>query len=222
MLLITGWPGVGKTTAVRAVAERLRARGARVDGFVTLERRDAATGVRVGFDAVNLDGSRRAPLAIAKARAQHAATTPRVGKYAVDVESFESVALSIIERSHDVDVLVVDEIGKMELLSPRFERAMRFSLGVSPLSHPLSTLVQTAAALAAVYFALPHRLPLSSLSLSLGSMSFFFLLLHHHLHHPPPPPSTSATIHLHHHHPPPHLKWNLTCSTYFCLNWAVS
>ena len=125
MLLITGWPGVGKTTAVRAVAERLRARGARVDGFVTLERRDAATGARVGFDAVNLDGSRRAPLAIAKARDQDAATTPRVGKYAVDVESFESVALSIIERSHDVDVLVVDEIGKMELLSPRFERAMR-------------------------------------------------------------------------------------------------
>ena len=125
MLLITGWPGVGKTTAVRAVAERLRARGARVDGFVTLERRDAATGARVGFDAVNLDGSRRAPLAIAKARGQDAATTPRVGKYAVDVESFESVALSVIERSHDVDVLVVDEIGKMELLSPRFERAMR-------------------------------------------------------------------------------------------------
>ena len=54
MLLITGWPGVGKTTAVRAVAERLRARGARVDGFVTLERRDAATGARVGFDAVSI------------------------------------------------------------------------------------------------------------------------------------------------------------------------
>ena len=125
MLLVTGWPGVGKTTVVSAVAERLRARGARVDGFVTLERRDVVTGARVGFEAVGLDGRSRARLAIAKARGEDAASAPRVGKYAVDVESFESIALTIIEGCHDVDVLVVDEIGKMELLSPRFERAMR-------------------------------------------------------------------------------------------------
>jgi nucleoside-triphosphatase len=45
---------------------------------------------------------------------------PRVGKYGVDVEGFERVALPALEDIPEGGVLVIDELGKMELASKRF------------------------------------------------------------------------------------------------------
>ncbi|HHT9152881.1 MAG TPA: nucleoside-triphosphatase, partial [Candidatus Hypogeohydataceae bacterium YC40] len=46
---------------------------------------------------------------------------PRVGKYGVDVGSFESVALPEVEAAlQDSQIIVIDEIGKMELFSQKF------------------------------------------------------------------------------------------------------
>ncbi len=96
---------------MRGAVERLGPIG--VAGFYTEERR--REGRRVGFDVVTVDG-RRGPLARAGARG------PRVGRYGVDLESFERVGVAELERglAADVDLLVVDEIGKMELFSERF------------------------------------------------------------------------------------------------------
>jgi nucleoside-triphosphatase len=49
---------------------------------------------------------------------------PRVGKYGVDVEEFERVALPTLEDIPEGGVLVIDELGKMELASKRFRDAV--------------------------------------------------------------------------------------------------
>jgi nucleoside-triphosphatase len=110
-ILLTGRPGSGKTTAVlRAVDLIGRDRCA---GFYTEEvRRD---GRRVGFDVVTVGGDRQ-PLA------RIGAPGPRVSRYGVDVPGFERVGVSALESGLEdpEKVLVVDEIGKMELHSERF------------------------------------------------------------------------------------------------------
>jgi nucleoside-triphosphatase len=118
-LLLTGKPGVGKTTLVERVAERVRGR-LRLAGFTTTEMRDAA-GVRRGFWVVTLDG-RRGELARMGLR-----SPVRVGRYGVNLESFERLALPELAR-RDVDILLIDEIGKMECASGRFRRAVEDAL----------------------------------------------------------------------------------------------
>lgn len=44
----------------------------------------------------------------------------RVGKYSVHVHEFEDTCLDLMESLDDDTVLVIDEIGKMEMLSQRF------------------------------------------------------------------------------------------------------
>jgi len=114
-LLITGPPGVGKTTAIRAVASELA--GARLGGFFTEEMR--SRGARRGFELVTFDGQ-RAVMAHVDRRGG-----PRVGKYGVDAAVLETTARTSLAVDREIDVYLVDEIGKMECLSPGFVAAMR-------------------------------------------------------------------------------------------------
>jgi len=109
-ILLTGLPGVGKTTLIQKV---LGALGASARGFYTGELREG--GARVGF-SLNLLG--RSPLVLShvKIKSPH-----RVGKYGVDVKTFEQAACGEIEAAlSSRSLLVIDEIGKMELFSDRF------------------------------------------------------------------------------------------------------
>jgi nucleoside-triphosphatase len=115
VLLLTGAPGVGKTTVVRRAAGRLA--GRRLGGFYTEELR--VSGPRQGFRLVGFDGSERV-LAHVDIR-----DAPRVSKYGVDVAALDSVAETLLAPRPDVAVYLVDEIGKMECLSSRFVDAMR-------------------------------------------------------------------------------------------------
>lgn len=121
-LLLSGKPRVGKTTLVERVVERLRreAPALKLAGFTTTELRDPG-GERSGFDAVTLNGE-RATLARAGLRSRE-----RVGRYGVNLEAFERLALPELAR-RDADLLVVDEIGKMECASGRFRRAVEDAL----------------------------------------------------------------------------------------------
>lgn len=110
VFLITGAPGTGKTTIVH---EAIRTSGGKTGGFYTQEIRQA--GVRLGFEIITLDGH-RAILAHADFRGPQ-----RVGKYGVDVAALDRVAVPAMRQAmRECDVVVVDEIGKMELLSPAF------------------------------------------------------------------------------------------------------
>jgi nucleoside-triphosphatase len=114
-LLITGSPGIGKTTVIRAVASGLSS--VRLGGFFTQEMR--SRGVRSGFELVTFDG-RRAVLAHVDRRGG-----PRVGKYGVDASVLEIRVRTSLAVSPGIDVYLVYEIGKMECLSPEFVAAMR-------------------------------------------------------------------------------------------------
>jgi nucleoside-triphosphatase len=113
-ILLTGPPGIGKTTVIREIARCL---GANAAGFYTEETREG--GRRTGFDIVTLDG-RRAPLARAGKSGKY-----RVGRYGVDIGALDSSAVPAIEQALEGDkVIVIDEIGKMELFSQRFRDAV--------------------------------------------------------------------------------------------------
>lgn len=110
-ILLTGPPGCGKTTVIRRVVEGLGE--LRLAGFYTQELREH--GRRVGFEAIGISG-RREILAHVSVRSQR-----HVGRYGVDVASFEDfIEAELAIADKDVDVFVVDEIGKMECFSESF------------------------------------------------------------------------------------------------------
>jgi nucleoside-triphosphatase len=106
-ILLEGRPGVGKTTLSNAVVDALAERGVKVGGFTTEEIRER--GGRVGFAIEAIRGDREV-----MAHVDYSGP-PRVGKYGVDLEAFERVALPALDERPEV--LVIDELGKMELYS---------------------------------------------------------------------------------------------------------
>ncbi|KAI6700260.1 hypothetical protein NL676_014584 [Syzygium grande] len=118
-LLVTGPPGVGKTTLITRVFESLRASnpGLKFQGFYTREIRQG--GDRVGFEVVTLDG-RTGPLASSTISTSDSLRWPTVGRYKVDIASFESLALPVLQVKEDTDLFIIDEVGKMELYSSSF------------------------------------------------------------------------------------------------------
>ena len=116
-ILITGKPGSGKTTLVVRLAEGLSGDGFKTGGFVTEEIRESSH--RVGFKVRDLGGD-AAVLAHVDYKGK-----PRVGKYGVDVKAFENIALRALEiGKKEADLLVVDEIGRMEMASSFFRSAL--------------------------------------------------------------------------------------------------
>ncbi len=112
-ILLTGPPRCGKTTVVQKVAARFPGRAA---GFYTREVR--AGGVRVGFEIVTLDGQ------VAWLSHVDFPGPLRVGKYGVNLENFHRVALPALVPAPGIELIVVDEVGKMECFSSRFVAAM--------------------------------------------------------------------------------------------------
>lgn len=114
-VLLTGRPGVGKTTVIKKVLEGF---GGRAGGFYTEEIRRG--NIREGFRIRTLDG-RNGILA----HISHSGPF-RVGKYGVDVDAFDGIAVPSLERALERDELVIiDEIGKMELFSRRFRSLLQ-------------------------------------------------------------------------------------------------
>ncbi len=107
-ILITGRPGVGKTTLVKRLSECVR-----VCGFYTEEVRER--GRRIGFDGVNIRTGERVPVA------RVGGGPPRVGKYGVFLEGVERL-IEWLEGCEEI--VFVDEIGPMELKHPGFGNAV--------------------------------------------------------------------------------------------------
>ncbi len=109
-ILLTGHPGVGKTTLLKQIIERCSHLA--LTGFYTEEIRER--GVRVGFRAVALNGSS----CVFAHRNFQPSSDHRVGKYGVRPEILERLALPHLSPYRKTaDLVVVDEIAKMELLS---------------------------------------------------------------------------------------------------------
>ncbi len=115
-LLLTGHPRCGKTTIIKKVISRL---GDRAGGFYTEEI--SGPGGRKGFTLITLDG-RRAVLAHKDLAGPG---VPTVGRYGVNVKVVEELGLRALEDAAAAGkIVIVDEIGKMELLSTRFQQAV--------------------------------------------------------------------------------------------------
>jgi len=99
------------------VAEALEERGYTVGGVYCPEVREGRR--RIGFDIVDLTSDDRYPLA----RVGHPG--PRIGRYGVFVENLERAARSILEALESRDVVIIDEVGPMELKSEAFVDAVR-------------------------------------------------------------------------------------------------
>ena len=114
-IAITGKPGSGKTTLVKSLSIFLKSMGLPLWGFYTEEVREKAK--RIGFDLVEVASGRRLPLA----RAGKGRFT--VGKYRVEVQNINS----FLEKKKGL--LILDEVGRMELLSREFKDFVEEVLG---------------------------------------------------------------------------------------------
>ena len=137
-ILLEGRPGSGKTTVARKIAGLLQDAGISLCGFVTDELR--RRGERIGF-AVETFGGDRATLAHVDLPGP-----PRVSRYGVDLGAFEALALPELAAADAGSVLLVDEIGKMELASDAFrariaelfERRLRIVATIQVARDPLT------------------------------------------------------------------------------------
>jgi len=120
--LLTGPPGVGKSTIVSRVVLRLKSAGVIVGGCSTAEKR--IRGARVGFEVLNLTDGTRGELASISAD-----LGPRVGRYRVNLADLSAVgAAGLAKAAASSEVIVIDEVGPMELVSPEFRRGVRACL----------------------------------------------------------------------------------------------
>jgi nucleoside-triphosphatase len=116
--LLTGHPGVGKTTIIKKALEKLKLPAG---GFYTEEIRE--DGLRKGFAIVTLSGF-KGVLAHRNFKSRY-----KVGEYGVGVYTLNRIGVKEIQMClMEKKVIVIDEIGKMELLSPQFQAVVEKAL----------------------------------------------------------------------------------------------
>ncbi len=138
--LLTGQPGTGKTVLIKEALARTKVKGG---GFYTEEIRTG--GVRQGFRIITLDGQETVLAHV------NISSPYQVGKYHVDTDALDRVGVSaLLKALKESRLIVIDEIGRMELLSPQFKAAVaqamnsgRKILGTIMLSpHPFADQVK--------------------------------------------------------------------------------
>ncbi len=113
---ITGMPSVGKTQTIIKIIEFLEENGYKVEGMITepiVEKKK-----RVGFYVVDWRTKEKAVFAHIDIDNKE-----KVGKYGVDINALEKVGVPAVEKAindPDINIIVIDEIGKMEMMSERF------------------------------------------------------------------------------------------------------
>ncbi len=112
-ILFTGYPGCGKSTLIEKIVRKLNSPAT---GFFTREiRKDDR---RIGFSIDTLDGN-HGLLASTGTGGQY-----RVGKYGVNIEDIDRIIVPSIIPKTESTVVIIDEIGKMECLSPLFRKTL--------------------------------------------------------------------------------------------------
>ncbi len=110
-IFLTGAPSSGKTTVIKKVIATLPYPK---NGFYTEEER--VDGKRTGFVMCTLDG-RKGYLAH-----QNIISPYNIRRYGVDINNVENIAVPAIQPIAN-NIIVLDEIGKMECFSHKFKEA---------------------------------------------------------------------------------------------------
>ncbi len=111
-------PGIGKTTVIIKIMEKLKSQNIRVGGIVTRELRSGS--VRMGFEVEDIMDMRKGLLAVSNEEGE-----PRIGRYHVRVKEFEEIGVAALEKAlNNAEIIICDEIGPMELLSNKFVKVV--------------------------------------------------------------------------------------------------
>jgi nucleoside-triphosphatase len=122
---ITGLPGAGKTHALRRVIEMLEQDNKIIGGMLTepIYENDDRQGFKV-LDWITKDEGVLAHVNIDSKIV--------VGKYGVDLEVLDKVGVGAINRAtEEAELIIIDEVGKMEVESIRFIEAVRNALEIN-------------------------------------------------------------------------------------------
>lgn len=113
-IFLTGQPGSGKTTLVKQVLKDV---DGEVGGFFTPEMRES--GERIGFRLEDVDTDKEGILA-----SVNVDEGPSVSKYRVNIDDLDDFSERLRERMKGKDIVVIDEIGVMELYSDKFKELL--------------------------------------------------------------------------------------------------
>jgi nucleoside-triphosphatase len=119
-IAVTGSPGIGKSTLVAKVAAFA---GMRVGGVLARDKRYKDR--RIGFELLDLASGSVGMLA------DETGSGPQLGKYRVHPEDLDGVGAVAIENALKCELIVVDEVGPMELTSHRFVSAVEMAIASS-------------------------------------------------------------------------------------------
>lgn len=108
-IAVTGSPGVGKTTLVQKVTSSLNCR---VGGVLARDKKYKDR--RTGFELLDLATGATGMLA------DETGNGPQLGKFRVRLDDLEKIGAKAVENALACDLIVVDEVGPMELSSPKF------------------------------------------------------------------------------------------------------
>lgn len=122
--LLTGPVGVGKTTVAERVVGLARRQGSACGGVLAPAMLDGC-GQKVGIWGVDLGTGERRILA----RTDQGLCGPSIGPYSFDADTLAWVVGAVQRAIGACDLLVVDEIGKLELWQ---------GIGLAPLLPPLA------------------------------------------------------------------------------------
>lgn len=110
IFLITGKPGIGKTSLIKKLALSFNLKD--ICGFYTEEIREKNK--RVGFKIITFHKG-EGILAHINLLSQY-----KVSKYYVDIQNFEKLIIPELNLVNKKKIILIDEIGKMELFSKNF------------------------------------------------------------------------------------------------------
>ena len=121
---ITGMPSVGKTETLIKIIDKIEKSGYKIEGMITETLLE--DNKRVGFYVKDWQTNEREIFAHIDFDLKD-----KVGKYGVDLNVLEKVGVTAIEKAindENIDIIIIDEIGKMEMLSEKFCETVIYAL----------------------------------------------------------------------------------------------
>ncbi len=139
---ITGKPRIGKSTIIKEVIRRLKAEGMAVGGMLTSDIHEG--GRRVGFSIEDISTGEKGILA----HVQLHQSGPKVGQYTVNLTDLDAIGAHSINNAltrSEPRIIIIDEIGPMELKSRRFIEAVEKAMNSDSDKHLIVSVHQRSA-----------------------------------------------------------------------------
>lgn len=116
-IFITGEPKIGKTTLIKELSDLLMKRGVEISGFITSDL--ISEGKRVGFNIIDIVTKEERIFA-----SKNIETKYKFGSYYLNIDNLDEIFNKIVKG--DYEVLIIDEIGKMEFCSKNFREKINY------------------------------------------------------------------------------------------------